>query len=143
MKRAKLKKKFSSPEAEARSVAIRFKPGNSGRPVGCRPLLNRSLKEIILEAGARLGSNGRGKDGLIGFIMSVGRKHPTHLLALIGKVLPVELEAPVDENKRYRSVEEVMAEMKSRGLPVERIFAPPPGCGGEPALPPSSNGRVN
>lgn len=134
----KLKRKYLTPDAEARSVATRFQPGNPGKPAGVRHLLNKSVKECILEAAARLGSDGKGRDGLVGFMMSVGRRHPTHLLALIGKVLPLQLQAPDFENHRFRSIEEVQAELRARGIPVERIFMPDP-----KPLPSQSNGRAN
>jgi hypothetical protein len=43
--------------------------GKAGRPKGAQNKLTRELRELIFEAGERLGRDGKGTDGMLGYLM--------------------------------------------------------------------------
>jgi hypothetical protein len=53
----------------------------------------RILKEAILVAAECEGNDGKGKQGLVGYLRGVARKHPKEYTHLLGKVLPLEVQA--------------------------------------------------
>lgn len=65
---------------------------NNGRPKGSVNKVPRMLVDTILEAGAALGSNGKGKDGLKGYLMSLGARDPRSFAMLLGKILPTQVK---------------------------------------------------
>lgn len=60
-----------------------------GRVAGVPNRTTRVLKEAILEAAEAVGENGKGKDGLVGYLKRVARKDVKAFSALLGKVLPM------------------------------------------------------
>ena len=80
--------------------------------------MNRSLKECIIEAADRLGSDGRGKDGCTGWLMTFAKRHPVPFSHLLAKALPIEVHTPdaAEDERRYRSPEEIRAELRARGI---------------------------
>ena len=79
------------------------------------------LKEAILLAAAAVGSNGKGKDGLVGYLMRAVIDFPQNYLGLLGKVLPLQLlgSIKVEDGKVY-TTEEAEAILKDRGSQSER-----------------------
>jgi hypothetical protein len=80
--------------------ATRFKKGNKqgkGRPHGSKNKLSRDLKEAIIAAANNLGMNNLGYGGVTGFVMRVGIKHPTSLLAALAKISDADLPAEAPE----------------------------------------------
>jgi len=62
-----------------------------GRKKGTPNKTTAVLKEAILLAAEQVGENGRGKDGLVGYIKRVARKDTKAMAALLGKVLPLQV----------------------------------------------------
>ena len=96
------------------------KPG-AGRPKGSKNKFPRMLQEAVIGAAARHGSDGKGKDELDGFLDWAIRSHPREFLTMLAKMLPreVRIEADNDDEPRtFESVEDVLAEMHARGLPI-------------------------
>src|SRR4051794_39940756 len=92
-----------------------FLPGNSAHKPGQRHHVPQAIREAILEAAHRLGSDGKGKGSVVGFLMQVGTKKPEVLAALLGRLVPFAVERQPDSS-RFRTSEEVAAEMRHRGL---------------------------
>ena len=61
-----------------------------GKPKGTRDKVVRGLREGILVAAERIGSDGNGLDGLIGFLEDLGRYHKKAFTSLLVKLLPME-----------------------------------------------------
>jgi hypothetical protein len=74
---------------------------------------------LILEAVERVGCDGKGRDGLIGFLQSLAKNHPRQYIALLAKA--VDQEPPKEvAPESFRTQAEVEAEMKKRGLPIPK-----------------------
>ena len=72
-------------------VSGRFGPGNPGKPKGAVTKSTKTLKEAILLAAEQVGMDGRGKDGLTGYLVRVAQEDVKAFSALLGKVLPTTL----------------------------------------------------
>lgn len=62
-----------------------------GRKKGTPNKVGVTLKEAILAAAAKVGENGRGRDGLEGYLKFLAREEPRTFGALLGRVLPMQL----------------------------------------------------
>lgn len=49
------------------------------------------LKEAILLAAENVGQDGKGKDGLTGYLMTLAKSQPKAFAGLLGRVLPLQL----------------------------------------------------
>ena len=85
--------------------------------------------ELVLLAAEQAGymtkdENGNwtatGEDGLLGFFRWNAVNRPERILALISHGLPKQVNAFVT-HRRAKSVEEIDAELRERGLPVELL----------------------
>lgn len=127
----KPKRKRPSTRAERRARATgkphRFPKGKRpgpGRAPGQRNKITRELKEAILNAAEMAGSNGKGKDGLNGYLYRLAmHRNPKIFGALLAKLLPMQLTGeggkPLGE-ALFGTAEEILKAMRERGLP------PPP-----------------
>jgi hypothetical protein len=98
------------------AVRIEMKRSRKNRPNSAACL----VFEAILEAAKQLGSDGKGRDGVSGYLRSLARKHPARFAALLVKVLEFEEPPKADAPRVLRTREEVEAEMRARGLPVPK-----------------------
>lgn len=62
------------------------KPG-PGRPKGCANQTTTLLKDAILKAAENAG----GKNGLVGYLQAQAVENPGPFMALLGKVLPMQI----------------------------------------------------
>jgi len=88
-----------------------------GRKAGTPNKVTRSLKEGILLAAEAVGADGKGKDGLLGYLTSLARRHPTIFVPLLGRVLPLQIDQKTEQKPvvRYETVEERRAAMIAAG----------------------------
>jgi hypothetical protein len=92
-----------------------------GRKKGSQNKITRDVKEAILAAGEKHGSDGKGKDGLVGCFMHVIRKKPEAWCSVAGKCLPNDHRVLRTETDiSYETLEEIEAEMKSLGMVLLR-----------------------
>lgn len=59
------------------------------------------LKEAILKAAENAG----GEAGLVGYLQTQAKKNPGPFMSLLGKVLPMQVAGPDDENGRPTAIE--------------------------------------
>jgi len=90
------------------------KPGEhrGGRRKGVPNKNTSALKDAILRAAELVGSDGKGTDGLVGYLVSVAKADTKAFAGLLGKVLPTQLSGsgggPVQvQIVRYCDEEEV------------------------------------
>lgn len=67
-------------------------PKTGGRQVGTPNRTTALLKDAILQAATLAG----GKDGLVGYLQARALDTPGPFLSLVGKVLPMQVDASVD-----------------------------------------------
>jgi hypothetical protein len=116
---------MANPNPSPRS---RFQKGNklSGRKPGQPNLVSRDIKVLIREAAAEVGFMERvpvldsedkptgqmemryGRDGEAGYLRWLAINHPGHYAALYGRLIPLEVDAKIEEKPvvRYETVEE-------------------------------------
>jgi hypothetical protein len=87
-------------------------------------LLTREIKDAIVGAAEALGSDGRGKGGLQGYLEFLGRKDPKTFGMLLRAAMPMQINATVRQPDVILTREQLIAEMQSRGIPFQRLFPP-------------------
>ena len=95
-----------------------------GRQPGSKNKVPMMLRDAILVAARELGADGKGKDGLVGYLKKIARKNPVAYITLLRAVLPltVRAEVNIDETVTYRSSQEVREELQRRGVPIDGVF---------------------
>jgi hypothetical protein len=91
-----------------------------GRPKGSMNRFSRGLREDILEATERVGRDGKGKDGRVGYFMWLARAEPKSHTTLLRGMMPAEIRATMTL-KRMLTRDEALAEMRALGLQTEWI----------------------
>ena len=108
-----------------------------GRPRGRPNQVTSVLRNAILLAAERVGrpavrtdENGTvhleptGQDGLLGYLIHIALTDTRSFVSLLSRILPMKLDAQflgVDPDKKIKTVEELRAELESRGLPAAFI----------------------
>jgi hypothetical protein len=124
--------KLEEKKGRARSVQnlVPIKKGEHriGRAKGQPNVLTRIVKEAILAAAEDVGNRldeeaGKDPNGLVSYLEWAAMKQPAAYLALLGRVMPMQVEATnKDADVPYKTVEELQQALRDRGLPVERIY---------------------
>jgi hypothetical protein len=126
---------------QAHGGALKPGAGNrQGRKKGSKNKIPMLLKEAILAAAHTVGDfemielvaeNGRtvrtyirGPGGLQGYLEHVAMQHPKTYAGLLSRILPYQIvgECGGPVEVVYRTPDEVRAELKQRGLPIETIY---------------------
>jgi hypothetical protein len=89
-----------------------------GRPPGSSNKLSRDIREDLREATERVGRDGNGEYGAVGYFMWLARAEPKSHAMLLRGTMTTELRATVTL-KPVLTREEALAEMRARGLPTE------------------------
>jgi hypothetical protein len=114
-----------NPKSNQTSFRPRRKK-TGGRKAGVRNKKTTVMMEAIISAAEAVGSDGAGKDGLVGYLTTVANKNVRAFCSLLGRVMPLQTEP---EEKREpvvdRSAEEVRAVLRRRGLPLMQFYKPP------------------
>ena len=97
------------------------RPKTGGRVAGKLPTMPRLLKDCILLAAELEGSDGHGKDQLVGFLRRLINEDIRAFAMLLGRILPLEFNARNDTHVEvvYETVDELRAELEERGLSLE------------------------
>jgi hypothetical protein len=75
-----------------KSAEKRIPPNaGKGRVAGVPNKTTAALKDAILAAGAAVGMDGKGKDGLVGYLKRVAAEDVKAFSGLLGKVLPLQI----------------------------------------------------
>jgi hypothetical protein len=87
------------------------------------------MKEMIKLAaetvGDGLGTDKNGKGGEQAYLIKLARiDYKTFCQVFYGRLLPLEVNTKVTEERRYHTLEEVREELTRLGLPAPEIFPP-------------------
>ena len=105
----------------------RFKKGKEagpGRTAGVPNRVTTVLKDAIILAAENTGDPRKSNEGgLTGYLEWLAKTEPKSFAALLGRVLPYHIVGSIQhEHKDYKTKEELIEELRRRGLPVENIF---------------------
>jgi hypothetical protein len=112
------KAKGESPLARSTSFKKGMKrPEKAGRKKGVRNRTTLLLKEAILQAATLVGQDGKGKDGLVGYLKMLAVRERAVYARLLEKVLPMQVNVE-DKTVKIYTAEEAAMRLRERGLPV-------------------------
>ncbi len=84
------------PVAEAQPVKRRPPAAGMGRVKGSPNRMTRVLKDAILAAAEAAGQDGKGKNGLHGYLVRLAIKEPRSFASLLGRVMPLQIVGDPD-----------------------------------------------
>lgn len=99
-----------------------FKPGHGkhgGRLKGVPNRVTRELKSAILEAAEKHGSDGKGRDGIVGYLFRLAKIEPKAFSALLGRILPLQISG--DANNPVRMITSSMSPQEAAQLYAQTI----------------------
>jgi hypothetical protein len=115
--------KGASPH-NARVAGVRFQkrhPKKGGRKKGVPNHMTREVRQLIREAAERVGGDGNGKDGELGYLMMLAKTEKTIFGVLFRAIVPTTINANLKIDHPYLTAEQALAELKARGLPLETL----------------------
>lgn len=83
---------MSAKSTHGNVVGRPFGKGNPGRPKGAPNKTTRVLKEAVVQAAEAVGADGKGKQGLVGYLTHLARTEPRAFSSLLAKAMPIQLE---------------------------------------------------
>jgi hypothetical protein len=94
-----------------------------GRPKGSQGKSTKLIREAILLAAECEGSDGKGKEGLLGYCRMLAREHPPVFTNLLAKMIPLQVQGNIVHEVKTHN--DVIVELQKRGLPSQSIFDAP------------------
>lgn len=110
-------KKGFDPRRDANPVPPSRRPGQTN-------VITRDLKRGIIDAAERYGSDGKGTDGLTGYLFHLAGKHPKAFAGLLGKILPLQISGNVGQFIGTVNVISVPADSFLSADDMNRLTAP-------------------
>lgn len=91
-----------------------------GRKKGSINKTSRLLKEALIMAAEVVGADGRGKDGLVGYLSQVARREPGVFMRSIEKLLPMQITGKDGSpmQVQHSTKDQIVERFKERGLPL-------------------------
>jgi hypothetical protein len=89
-------------KGRTRTVPISFNGGilqarnGGGRPAGVENKVPRSIKDAVRQAMQLHGSDGKGKDEMVGYMLDLATNHKHLFVSLVRRILPLQLKAEVE-----------------------------------------------
>jgi hypothetical protein len=114
-----------SQPGRRRATGRRFSKENQpkrgrGRPKGARNYFTRDLQEATFNAVNRFGEDGRGKNGMEGFVFRMCSRNPEKVLDLVRASTPRQITVE-RRPKRYRTVDEMQEELAQYGIDLPAL----------------------
>jgi hypothetical protein len=89
----------------------------AGRKKGSQNFFSREVKEAVIEAANRLGEDGAGKDGMVGYMVHLGRFEKSIFGGLLRAVMGTQFSVErIEQPKEYRSVADILEELRQYGM---------------------------
>lgn len=83
-----------------------------GRPKGSPNKTTALVKEAIIKAAEAVGNPASGEGGLVGYCEFLARDEPKAFAQLIGKVLPLQVQGPDDEDGKPQAIQITIVDPK-------------------------------
>lgn len=112
-------------EKQRADIATRFQPGQprragSGRRPGQTTRSTRILKDAMLMAAEINGSDGKGKDGLQGYLTMCAHKYPRQYMLLLARLIPLDVKG-LGQGNNYVGNVNIVAVPHDRYLTAEQV----------------------
>lgn len=115
-------KRIQERKAEVGKLNARVRPEHKARAADTRLNVNAFFRDAIVHAAATLGEDGKGFEGVFGYMRMIARTEPRIFAMLIAKVMPLQIQSTHRTEYVVRHRHELLLELKQRGLPVKSIF---------------------
>jgi hypothetical protein len=89
----------------------------AARTAGTPSKSPNTLVEAILSAAEQVGEDGKGKNGLVGYLTRIALREPRMFVRLLLEVLPLQTEPDAAEPVALKTLEDVRAEFVRLGIP--------------------------
>lgn len=89
-------------------------PKSPGRPKGSPNRTTAVLKEAILLAAEQVGEDGEGEGGTVGYLKKVAREDVKAFSGLLGKVLPLQVTGPDDQDGKPTAISIKIVDPKAK-----------------------------
>jgi hypothetical protein len=112
------------------------KHAGAGRPKGSKNKITLGLKEALLVALETVGEDGKGKNGLTGYLYKVAMTRPDLIMRMLVEVLKLEAKVAAKAEKkrtytkeepakppRYETLEDIRAELVAHIENIDRLIA--------------------
>jgi hypothetical protein len=80
---------------------VAFKKGEGGRPRGAANKTTVVIKDAVLKAAALSGKDGKGKEGLVGYLKRVADEDVKAFCGLLGKAMPLQVTGENGEAVKF------------------------------------------
>ena len=112
------------------------KHAGAGRPKGSKNKITLALKEAFLVALETVGEDGKGKNGLTGYLIKVAMTRPDLIMPILGKLVLLEAKVAAKAEKKrtytkeepamppqYKTLEDIRAELVAHIEKIDRLIA--------------------
>ena len=91
-------------------------------PVGSKNFITREVKEAIIAACNKIGSDGHGRDGLEGYLEFLGRHFPPQMAGLLRAIMPTQITVERKERPApYKTYAEMCADLERQyGIKLDK-----------------------
>jgi hypothetical protein len=100
-----------------------YQPKGRGRPPGVRNFITREVKEAIISACNRYGRNGKGEDGLEGYMFKLCAEHPATMGMLLLAVMRTQVTVErIERPEPYQTYEQMCADLERQyGIKLNQL----------------------
>ncbi len=122
---------FMRGSAPGRARAAWQRPGSfqvghrklGGRKRGTPNKRTREYREALIEVANQIGSDGKGKESLVGYLTVIAMYHPTVFVRMLGGLMrPGGASEPDEpEPEKRLTIEEAKAELRKAGYTEEKV----------------------
>lgn len=67
-----------------------------GRAMGTQNKMTRTIKEALVMAAESVGEDGKGTDGLFGYLRRVALRDHRTFCAMLGRIIPMQVQAKIE-----------------------------------------------